>query len=64
MYKMCICRGETAGAISCHGTNSCVYRLIHERQLAVLPITVVHGQVVKTDAYPSLAELRGALEGA
>ena len=44
--------------------NADVYRLIRERQLAVLPITVVHGQVVKTDAYPSLAELRGALEGA
>lgn len=43
--------------------NADVYRLIRERQLEVLPITVVRGQVVKTDAYPSLAELRGALNG-
>lgn len=43
--------------------NADVYRLIRERQLEVLPITVVRGRVVKTDAYPSLAELRGALDG-
>lgn len=43
--------------------NADVYRLIRERQLDVLPITVVRGRVVKTDAYPSLAELRGALTG-
>lgn len=43
--------------------NADVYRLIRERQLEVLPITVVRGRVVKTDAYPSLAELRGALNG-
>lgn len=41
--------------------NTEVYRLIRERQLDVLPITVVGGRIVKTDAYPSLAELRGAL---
>lgn len=43
--------------------NGDVYRLIHERQLEVLPITIVRGRIVKTDAYPSLAELRGALDG-
>ena len=43
--------------------NADVYRLIRERQLEVLPITVVQGRVVKTAAYPSLAELRGALDG-
>ena len=32
-----------------------------QRQLEALPITVVRGQVVKTDAYPSLDELRAAL---
>ena len=41
--------------------NAEVYRLIRERQLDVLPITVIGGRVVKTAAYPSLAELRGEL---
>ena len=41
--------------------NRDVYDLIRQRQLDVLPITVVRGRIVKTDAYPSLDELRGAL---
>jgi hypothetical protein len=42
--------------------NREVYRLIRERQLAVLPITVVRGRIVKTDAYATLDEMRVALE--
>jgi len=42
--------------------NRDVYELIRQRQLSVLPITVVRGRVVKTDAYPSLDEMRVALE--
>ena len=42
--------------------NREVYQLIRERQLAVLPITVVRGRIVKTDAYASLDEMRVALE--
>ncbi len=42
--------------------NRDVFELIRARQLDVLPITVVRGVVVKTDAYPSLDELRDALE--
>jgi len=41
--------------------NRTVYDLIKTRQLEVLPITVVRGQVVKTSAYPSLDELHAAL---
>ena len=41
--------------------NRDVYELIRQRQLAVLPITVVRGRIVKTDAYPTLDELRGEL---
>ena len=41
--------------------NKTVYDLIKARQLEVLPITVVRGQVVKTSAYPSLDELHAAL---
>ncbi|MDA8203311.1 MAG: arsenite efflux transporter metallochaperone ArsD [Chloroflexi bacterium] len=44
--------------------NREVYALIKARQLDVLPITVVRGQVVKTDAYPTLDELRAALASA
>jgi len=42
--------------------NRDVYQLIRERQLAVLPITVVRGRIVKTDAYASLDEMRDELE--
>ena len=41
--------------------NREVYQLIKERQLEVLPITVVRGQVIKTSAYPTLDELHAAL---
>ena len=41
--------------------NREVYELIRARQLAVLPITVMGGRIVKTDGYPTLAELRAAL---
>ena len=43
--------------------NNEVMRLVREQQMAALPITAVHGQVVKTGAYPSLVELRTALNG-
>ncbi len=44
--------------------NREVYALIKARQLEVLPITVVRGRIVKTDAYPTLDELRVALASA
>jgi len=43
--------------------NAEVYRLVRERQLAALPITVVNGRVIKTGAYPTLAEVQAALNG-
>jgi hypothetical protein len=39
-------------------SNPDVFRLLREKQIAVLPITVVDGAIAKTGAYPSLAELR------
>ncbi len=42
-------------------TNNEVMRLVREQQMAALPITVVHGQVIKTGAYPTSDELRTAL---
>jgi hypothetical protein len=44
--------------------NAQVLRLVRERQLAALPITVVQGQVVKVGAYPTLAEVESFLNGA
>ena len=43
--------------------NAEVMRLVRERQMAALPITVVRGDVLKVGAYPSLAEVRAALNG-
>lgn len=44
--------------------NPDVMRLVRERQMAALPITIVHGQVVKVGLYPTLTEIRTALNGA
>lgn len=38
-----------------------VSRLLKERGVGVLPVTVVDGRVLKTEAYPSYDELRAAL---
>ena len=43
--------------------NAEVFRLLREKQLTVLPITVVKGRIIKTGAYPSLDEVRAALNG-
>ncbi|HLB47112.1 MAG TPA: arsenite efflux transporter metallochaperone ArsD [Anaerolineales bacterium] len=44
--------------------NAEVMRLVREKQMAALPITVVRGQVVKVGAYPTQVEVRTALNGA
>ena len=44
--------------------NSEVMKLILDKQMEVLPITVVHGQVIKTQSYPSLEEVKTYLNGA
>ncbi|MCA0454846.1 MAG: arsenite efflux transporter metallochaperone ArsD [Chloroflexi bacterium] len=41
--------------------NSEVMRLVRERQMEALPITVVQGRVIKVGAYPTLAEIQSAL---
>jgi hypothetical protein len=43
--------------------NGEVFRLVREQQMAALPITVVRGRILKTGAYPSLDEVRAALNG-
>lgn len=42
-------------------SNPDVMRLVRERQMAALPITVVRGQVIKIGAYPTLDEVQEAL---
>ena len=44
--------------------NPEVMRLVREKQMAALPITVVRGKVVKVGAYPTLAEIKANLNGA
>jgi hypothetical protein len=41
--------------------NREVFRLVREKQLAALPVTVVNGRIVKVGAYPTLAEVREAM---
>ena len=42
-------------------SNPQVYQLLCEQRLAALPITVVNGRVIKVGAYPTLAEVKDAL---
>ena len=44
--------------------NAEVMSLVRERQMEALPITVVRGRVLKFGAYPALAEVQAALNGA
>jgi len=43
--------------------NAEVMKLVREKQMEALPITVVHGKVIKVGVYPSLDEIRIALHG-
>ena len=43
--------------------NAEVMQLIREGQMAVLPIIVVHGKVIRVGAYPRLDEIKAILEG-
>lgn len=45
-------------------SNAEVMRLVREKEMAALPITVVNGKVFKVGVYPTLAEIRAALDGA
>ena len=44
--------------------NADVMKLVREKQMDALPILVVRGKVVKFGAYPTLAEVHAALNGA
>lgn len=42
--------------------NADVMRLVRERQMAALPITLVRGQVIKVGQYPTPADIQACLE--
>ena len=44
--------------------NNEVMRLVREKEMAALPITTVHGAVIKVGAYPTVMEVKTALNGA
>lgn len=43
--------------------NPEIIELIQEKQLAVLPITVLNGTIVKTGSYPTLEEFKNFING-
>ena len=43
--------------------NAEVMKIILEKQMEALPITVVHGKVIKTQSYPSLEEVNTSVNG-
>lgn len=44
-------------------SNAEVMRLVRERQLAALPITMVNGKLLSSGAYPRMNEIEKALNG-
>jgi hypothetical protein len=44
--------------------NPGVMRLVREKQMDALPITVVQGNVIKVGEYPTLAEIKSSMNGA
>lgn len=44
--------------------NESVYQLVKEKSRAVLPITTLNGEVIKTEQYPALADIEQRIEGA
>jgi hypothetical protein len=44
--------------------NADIMKLVREKQMESLPITVVRGKIVKVGSYPSAEEIRAALNGA
>ena len=56
-----VARYQMASHAQAFVNNREVFRLIREKQLTALPITVVSGRVIKTGAYPTLAQVRDAM---
>ena len=61
---LAVARYQMTGQPQAFLSNPDVMRLVREKQMAALPISVVRGQVVKVGAYPTLAEIKSYLDGA
>ena len=61
---LAVARYQMTGHPQAFLSNPDVMRLVREKQMAALPISVVRGQVVKVGAYPTLSEIRAYLAGA
>ncbi len=55
-------RYQMAGSPNAFLDNADVMQLVREKQMDALPITVVHGKVIKVGAYPSTEEIDAALK--
>ncbi len=58
-----VARYQMASHAQAFVNNREVFRLVREQQLSALPITVVDGRVIKVGAYPTLAQVRAAMNG-
>ena len=56
-------RYQMAGNPNAFLGNTEVMKLVREKQMDALPITVVRGKIVKVSEYPTLAEMQAYLNG-
>jgi hypothetical protein len=62
--NLSVARYQMASHPNAFLSNPEVMKLVREKQMEALPIIVVHGKIIKTGAYPTLGEIRAALNGA
>lgn len=60
---LAVARYQMTGQPQAFLSNVEVMRLVREKQMAALPITIVRGQVVKVGEYPTLTEVKTHLQG-
>ena len=60
---LAVARYQMTGHPQAFLSNPDVMRMVREKQMAALPISVVRGHVVKVGAYPTLAEIKAFLNG-
>ena len=62
--NLSVARYQMASHPNAFLSNPEVMKLVCEKQMEALPITVVHGKIIKAGGYPALDEIRAALNGA
>jgi hypothetical protein len=58
-----VARYQMASHAQAFANNRAVLDLVRTKQLAALPITVVNGTILQVGAYPTLEQVRAALNG-